>query len=495
MNLFKLQEVSNLLQLNNIISQQLHSIRPSEGTLSLKINQLITAKVLEIFPDQTAKILYNGAALHAKLEAPLTKGNEYLFEVAEKNGNIVLKKIDSDPMKSTSEQILQKWNLTATDINKKAVDFSVLEKIPLTKENIKVVAELLKQTTELPLPDKKAIIHRMLELQLPPRIESIQAVSASFKMSSAFEEMKPLYDALIPYSHKDKMILKTVETLKNMYGFDSEEILSKPSILMESQQKTEVKTASESPTQNKLTLTDQRNLQNSDTKELHNPFLPTNKTETIPISSEMKRNPSQEFIQALEKWLQKSGLLHEKNILVDPVQVKAGESLKSQLLYLQHHADSLNLPESVLVKTEKAVALVTSQQLQNVQITENLQQYILQIPFGQSNNPKEMTITWEGKKQDGKAINPAHCRMLFWLEMQNLNEIAVDVQIQNRILSVKVFNEHPFLEKLSAPFLSSLKKRMKEMDYTLSSVTFVQQQKKMKTAEKPNFYKGLDLRV
>ncbi|WP_394605137.1 hypothetical protein [Fictibacillus sp. UD] len=486
--------MSNLLQLNNIISQQFHSIRPSEGTLSLKINQLITAKVLEIFPDQTAEILYNGATLHAKLEAPLTKGNDYLFEVAEKNGNIVLKKIDSDPVKSTSEQILQKWNLTPSDINRKAVDFSVLEKIPLTKENIKVVAELLKQTTLLPLPDKKAIIHRMLELQLPPRIESIQAVSASIKMGSAFEEMKPLYEALIPYSHKDKMILKTVETLKNMYGFDSEEILSKPSILMESQQKTEVKTAAESPIQNKLISPDQRNLQNSNTKEINDPFLPT-KTETIPISSEMKRNPSQEFIQALEKWFQKSGLLHEKNILVDPVQVRLGESLKSQLLYLQHHADSLNLPESVLVKTEKAVAIITSQQLQNVQINENLQQYILQIPFGQNNNPKEMTITWEGKKQDGKAINPAHCRMLFWLEMQNLNEIAVDVQIQNRILSVKVYNEHPFLEKLSAPFLSSLKKRMKDMDYTLSSVNFVQQQKKMKTAEKPNFYKGLDLRV
>ncbi|WP_197468160.1 hypothetical protein [Fictibacillus phosphorivorans] len=435
--------------------------------------------------------------MHAKLEAPLTKGIEYVFEVAEQNGNIVLKKIDSDPVKSTSEQILHKWNLTASDSNKKAVDFSLLEKIPLTKENIKIVAEILKQTIALPLQDKKAIVHRMLELQLPARPESIQAVSQSFKMSSAFEEMKLLYDALMNYSHKDKVISKTVDTIRNMYGFESEELQSKPSIPLENQQKPSLKTVTESLIQNKITSSNLKEDEiNSVIKdESPNFSSPGNKSEPILNSSELKRNPSQEFIQAVEKWLQKSGLLHEKNILIDPEQVKLGETVKSQLLYLQRHADSLNLPENVLQKVEQAVAKLTSQQLQNIQITENLQQYILHIPFGLNNNPKEMKITWEGKKQNGKAMDPAHCRMLFWLEMQNLNEIAVDVQIQNRILSVKVYNDHPSLEKLSAPFLSSLKNRMKEMNYTLSSVTFVQQQKKMTSAEKPNFYKGLDLRV
>lgn len=486
----------NLLQLNTIINQQFQAIRAAEGSLTLKMNQLLTARILEIFPDQTATILYNGATMHAKLEAPLTKGNEYVFEVAEQNGNIVLKKIDSDPVKSTSEQILHKWNLTPSDSNKKAVDFSLLEKIPLTKENIKIVAEILKQTIALPLQHKKAIVHRMLELQLPARPESIQAVSQSFKMGSAFEEMKLLYDTLVTYSHKDKVILKTIDTLKNIYGFESEELQSKPSIPLENQQKPSLKTVTESFIQNKITSSDLKDPLNSFIKdESRNISSPGNKAEPILNPSELKRNPSQEFIQAVEKWLQKSGLLHEKNILIDPEQVKLGETVKSQLLYLQRQADSLNLPENVSQKVEQAVAKLTSQQLQNIQNTENLQQYILHIPFGLNNNPKEMKITWEGKKQNGQAMDPAHCRMLFWLEMQNLNEIAVDVQIQNRILSVKVYNDHPSLEKLSAPFLSSLKNRMKEMNYTLSSVTFVQQQKKMTSAEKPNFYKGLDLRI
>lgn len=485
----------NLLQLNNIISQQFQAIRPTEGTLSLKLNQLITAKILEIFPDQTATILYNGATLHAKLEVPLTKGNSYLFEVAEKNGNIVLKKVDSDPVKSPSEQILHKWNLTATDINKKAVDFSVSEKIPLTKENLKVVAEILKVTAELPLQDKKAIIHRMLELQLPPKTESVQAVSTSIKMSSAFDEMKSLYEALTPYSHKDRIISKTIDLLKSIYGFENKETQSKPSILPNNQQKTELKTISESLTQNKITSPEPMNLQKSGMNEIRDTIPAISKNEATPITSEIRRNPSQDFIQAVQKWLQKSGMLHEKNILMNPVQAKLEESLKSQLLYLQRNADRLDLPESVLQRTEQAIVKITSHQLQNVQSNDNMQHFILQIPFGQSDNPREMTISWEGKKQDGKAIDPGHCRMLFWLEMQNLNEVAVDVQIQNRILSVKIYNEHPLLEKLSAPFMSSLKEQMRDMNYTLSSVTFVQQQKKMKSAEKPNSYKGLDLRV
>ena len=50
-------------------------------------------------------------------------------------------------------------------------------------------------------------------------------------------------------------------------------------------------------------------------------------------------------------------------------------------------------------------------------------------------------------KQDGKGIDPDHCRMLFWLEMKHLKDVAVDVHIQNRIVSLMDAQTQPLKRK------------------------------------------------
>lgn len=483
-----------VLQLNNIISQQPITKRSAEGILSFKLNQLITARILEIFPDQTAKILYDGTALHAKLDAPLAKGNQYLFEVAEKSGTIVLKKVDVDPVKSSVEQILHKWNLPATETNKAAIDFAFLEKIPLTKENFIQVRDILKLSAEFPLQEKKAIVTRMIELMLPAKMETVQSVAKSLRSTSSFIEMKTLFETLVPFMHKNQQIAKTVNLLQHIYGFESKGSSSKgvPAASF-NQQRLEMQSVADDLSQIRPAPQETKTLL-SGSKELPDMIHVSKKEETV-LTKEMKRQPVNEFLQAVEKWLRKSGLMHEKNLLLNPLQVKHEETLKSQLLYLQQHADFMELPEHVLSKTEQALTKLTSQQLQNVQMNDNIQQFNLQIPFSQNENPKEITVRWEGKKQSGNRLNPDHCRMLFWLEMKNLKEVAVDVQIQNRVVSLRVFNSHPFIEKLSGPLIATLKKSMKEMNYTLSSVTFAHNPKEVNHSKKPASYKGLDLRV
>lgn len=60
----------NLLQFNLINGKPLIPAKSMDEPLLLKLNQFISAKILEIFPDQTAKVQYNGSTLYAKLEAP-----------------------------------------------------------------------------------------------------------------------------------------------------------------------------------------------------------------------------------------------------------------------------------------------------------------------------------------------------------------------------------------------------------------------------------------
>jgi hypothetical protein len=492
--------VNKVLHLSGIIHPQTPTHKTSEGIVSLKVNQLLTAKILEIFPDQTAKILYNGATLHAKLEAPLAKGNRYLFEVLESTGSIILKKVNGDPLKSNNEQILQKFHLTLNENNKKAVDFAISEKIPLTKENVKLVADILQLTPTVPLKVKKEVMHRMIELQLPVKPETVSAVAAISTMKHTGQsEMKDLFKELLPVVQKDKTFEKTVVLLQRIFGFEAEETSMKSN-----------------PQSSSITLnddegyTDERVLVNQKPAPLETKgqaavinrtndvmdVLSTNDQKLIHHPSAEKGNPSAEFLQAAKKWIQSSGLLHERNIFFDPLQVKQMETLKSQLLFILQNTDSLELTESILQKTEQALNKLTSQQLQNLPSNDSMQQFILQIPFGQDVQPKEITIRWEGKKQKENKLDPAHCRMLFWLEMERIKDVAVDVQIQNRILSLKVYCEHPLLEKLSASLVPTLKKSLKEMNYTLSSIQFINQQKDDISIKDINStYKGMDLRI
>ncbi|MBY6036111.1 hypothetical protein KUV80_05585 [Fictibacillus nanhaiensis] len=491
-----------MLPFNNIISPQHISPKMIEGMISLKPNQLLMAKILEIFPDQSATILYNGATIHAKLEAPLTKGNRYLFEVAENKGTILLKKIDVDTIKSTTDQILQKLNVVSSDHMKKAVEFAVSEKIPLTKENVKQIGDLMQLTTGLPFTIKKEVIHRMLELQLAAHPDSVKAVANSLTKTTGQAEMVELYESLLPSAHKDKQIAKTVNLLQDLFGFQPKnsklEQRSALSTTVNADGQMSKGEPSTSISNTKLVLQDGKH--NSAFKHTTDDLI---RTETLQTGksdgslNEVKRHPaSSEFLQAVQKWLHKSGLLHERNLLFDPVQIKQTETLKSQLLLLQQSTQLLELPESVLQKVEQALLKITSQQIQNHPNNDGMQQFVLQIPFGQETNPKEITIHWEGRKQKGQSLDPNHCRMLFWLEMKSLKEVAVDVQIQNRIISLKVYSDYPNIEKLSGAFIPSLKKSLNVIHFTLSSISFTQKpQKEIGQKDTITSYKGMDLRV
>ncbi|MCM3717177.1 DUF6240 domain-containing protein [Fictibacillus phosphorivorans] len=480
-----------MLSTNNIIQPPPIASHTS-ANIQLKLDQLLTAKILEIFPDQTAKILYQGTEIHAKLEAPLTKGNHYLFEVGEKNGVLILKKVDTDPMKSTTEQMLQKLHLSQTENNKKAAEFLISEKMTVTKENVKQVAIILQLAANISFKEKKEVIQRMQALEIPAKPALVQAVLTSIQSKSAQAEMRQLFESLTPYIHKDKSIRNTVELLQSLYGFKTSQSVEK---------EVSVVSSGFNGTKN-VSKQNSGHSGHSDleTKSFHLPKETIHNQITLYEKEvqgiDTKRQASTDFLQAVQKWFHKSGMLHERNIMKEPVLLMQTDSLKANLITLRQHVESLGLPESISFKTEQALNKLTSQQIQNISVNEHLHQFVLQIPLGQNENPKEISIRWEGKKHSGQPLDPDHCRMVFCLEMKHLKDIAVDVQIQNRILSLKVFSSHSEIEKLSKAFLPSLKKKLNEMNYTLSSLHFVQNsENEMKIMDKRTAYKGMDVRI
>jgi hypothetical protein len=131
------------------------------------------------------------------------------------------------------------------------------------------------------------------------------------------------------------------------------------------------------------------------------------------------------------------------------------------------------------------------------------QQYVVNMPFSLWNQTVDLTIQWSGRKQENGQIDPAYCRVLFYLDLQNLKETIVDVQVQNRILNMTIFNDMANLKELSSPFIDKLKENLLVNGYTLSKIHFMNtqehQQKNISNQVTKlidtRAYSGVDIRV
>ncbi len=70
-------------------------------------------------------------------------------------------------------------------------------------------------------------------------------------------------------------------------------------------------------------------------------------------------------------------------------------------------------------------------------------QLIMQVPLDFFGKQMDATLQWNGRmKEDGK-IDANFARVLFYLNMESLKETVIDMQVQNRIVTINVFNDNP----------------------------------------------------
>lgn len=128
-------------------------------------------------------------------------------------------------------------------------------------------------------------------------------------------------------------------------------------------------------------------------------------------------------------------------------------------------------------------------------------QLVMQVPLEFLGRKMDATLQWNGRmKKDGK-IDSSYARILFYLNMQSLQETVIDMQVQNRVVTVTVFNDHPELKVIAPSFEGALKEGLADKDYQLSAVfvkTF-EQRNQPKKAVKPSGTNeaatGVDYRV
>ncbi|URM31729.1 hypothetical protein LLY41_15070 [Cytobacillus firmus] len=133
-----------------------------------------------------------------------------------------------------------------------------------------------------------------------------------------------------------------------------------------------------------------------------------------------------------------------------------------------------------------------------------LQHFIFQLPVSLWGKITDMTMQWSGRRTEGGNIDPNHCRVIFYLDLEHLNEMIIDLQVQNRIINISVINGHSEIKDLTAPFEAELKANLLKLNYKLSSVSFQKPEhagdsliagETMTSLVQANQFSGVDIRI
>lgn len=112
---------------------------------SLKPGQMISAKVLELFPNQKATIQVNGKEIVAQLETALTAKKSYLFQVISAGDVTRIKKITETPQKNDGsiDRLLQQLGIPSTKNSRSLFAQIVAQQIPFSNKAGKELAQLI----------------------------------------------------------------------------------------------------------------------------------------------------------------------------------------------------------------------------------------------------------------------------------------------------------------------------------------------------------------
>ncbi|RIW36392.1 hypothetical protein D3H55_05645 [Bacillus salacetis] len=130
-----------------------------------------------------------------------------------------------------------------------------------------------------------------------------------------------------------------------------------------------------------------------------------------------------------------------------------------------------------------------------------LQNVIYQFPLTWLNQKTDVRMQWSGRRMENGQIDPEFCRVLFYLELENIKEVIVDMGVQNRIITLNIYNDTPSLKELAGPFSPVLREGLERMHYKVSAINFKSPEetgssKKMYQAMAGEVtYSGVDLKI
>lgn len=158
-----------------------------------------------------------------------------------------------------------------------------------------------------------------------------------------------------------------------------------------------------------------------------------------------------------------------------------------------------NIPPQMKEAAEMLMTRMNGMQLSSGE-NGHQHQLIMQVPLEFFGKKMDATLQWNGRMKDNGKIDANYARVLFYLQMASMQETVIDMQVQNRVVTVTVFNENSEIRSLAEPLKAALKIGLAEKNYQLSGV-FIKQFDKGQTekvgpvVEQREEQSGVDIRV
>ncbi|MEG0579945.1 MAG: hypothetical protein RR490_08515, partial [Niameybacter sp.] len=97
-------------------------------------------------------------------------------------------------------------------------------------------------------------------------------------------------------------------------------------------------------------------------------------------------------------------------------------------------------------------------------------QLLMQVPLEFLGKKMDATLEWKGRMLENGKIDPDFARIMFYLQLDALEETVVDMQVQNRVVTISLFNNDTRLQQVANTLKDSLKDGLSAVGYKLSGV-------------------------
>ncbi|MNI07519.1 hypothetical protein D3C73_605290 [compost metagenome] len=203
----------------------------------------------------------------------------------------------------------------------------------------------------------------------------------------------------------------------------------------------------------------------------------------------------------------------EPTVDADGVQKPVAETLKSLLLQM---TSSNDLPAPLKESAQQALQQITGQQLLLTNDRASMFSHMtLFVPFMDGSGQQSAAVHIQSRKGSRGEIDVNNCRLLFDLQMKTMGNTLVDVQVVNRIVSLHVHNDHPWIASLMEGSKEEIAAALNKVGYQFVSLktspfpemTAAKDNGASKTSSsdgsrldvqsfyQPKTYKGVDFRV
>ncbi|HET7629303.1 MAG TPA: hypothetical protein VFK44_13095 [Bacillales bacterium] len=459
--------------------------------LKLMEGQIYRGKLLRWFPENLAVVELAGRHIRAKVYAPLVAGNFYWLEVKNANGTPELKVLPTRAeasMGATIGQLLEKLGLPNDRTHQLLVKMILEADLPLSRSVVESGAGWLKQAGatesafralqmmfEQQLPFSKTVFDGLLTSLKTPLSESLNLFAALLSAGGSGiddaaaktvrKQIGDLFLQMRPSGTEMKAQLqRAIDTLGLSYEQAVAKAVGSRSTVEESVKTMLTHMSGQSP-------------------------IPDVKTEAnrllVQLSEDLTASRRPKFFKELLRFVISHQASSDGTATSGPPRALPLKAMLMEVLQQVPNAETKQAAQTLLNH-------VTGSQLQAAAPYQS----VIQLPFYNGKSFTDITIEWHGKKRKNGEWDADHCRILFYLNLAHLHETALDVNVQKRIVSVKLYNESYDLRDLIEACLPALREHLETSGYQLSS--FIQAEGK---AEKPrqanefNQQKGVDYRV